>query len=780
MAPKNIIQLMFEFGKLHRRMQLFFCSTTILIKICVYKGKRNILHNKKNKCMKILYAIPLMLITSVLLAFQSTPTQYKTPSYRDSLKSEQIKNLPTRNINAVAAATVGTINGKIKDDRGEELIGVSIRIHKNGVSTISDIEGNYSLRLEEGTHKIEYTYTGFASQIITVTLKKGETKKVDVILKSGVVTNEVVVTGYSSTRNLGSRAKKSRASKSESIVRKPTSSSVVTTPSAPTEVEITREVSFDSYSSTTSTIDYGSLDESLAYKDAKYISTKETHLKNSYFPAKSILLEGKMVSENLIPMAELNPLEIINIEKELKEKPKKKEQPKAGQLTAGENNDLTKWKEWKSELKKNDYIKAKKNWQFNLTNRYAVVVKNKNDQPIANAKVQLINAKKEILWIARTDNSGHAELWKNIFDENNTDEKLKIQVQYEGEKYFIKKPKPFKKTNRLTIDAVCNISNKVEIMFAVDATGSMGDEIRYLKTELQDVIQRVQSSDNELDVRLGAVFYRDEGDAYLTRETPLDSDIQQTVDFIKNQNARGGGDYPEAVDAALDVAINNQNWSEDAVARIVFLVLDAPPHMQDKNIQSLQNSIRLAAEKGIKIIPVTASGINRTTEYITKCMALATNGTYVFITDHSGIGSDHLEPSTSDFKVEFLNDLLVRLIGEFTDRKSCEEDDNQNRIADNDNQDPNSSTVIFKEDKTLLSKVKYFPNPATTNVTIQLQETISEIIIINSNGQIVKRLENVPAGDTNLDLYGLSEGFYLIRFKKDRSVASGKLIIIKP
>ena len=194
----------------------------------------------------------------------------------------------------------------------------------------------------------------------------------------------------------------------------------------------------------------------------------------------------------------------------------------------------------------------------------------------------------------------------------------------------------------------------------------------------------------------------------------------------------------------------------------------------------MQNSIRLAAEKGIKIIPVTASGINRTTEYITKCMALATNGTYVFITDHSGIGSDHLEPSTSDFKVEFLNDLLVRLIGEFTDRKSCEEDDNQNRIADNDNQDPNSSTVVFKEDKELLSKVKYFPNPATTNVTIQLQETISEIIIINSNGQIVKRLENVPAGDTNLDLYGLSEGFYLIRFKKDRSVASGKLIIIKP
>ena len=83
-------------------------------------------------------------------------------------------------------------------------------------------------------------------------------------------------------------------------------------------------------------------------------------------------------------------------------------------------------------------------------------------------------------------------------------------------------------------------------------------------------------------------------------------------------------------------------------------------------------------------------------------------------------------------------------------------------------------------DRTLLNKVRYFPNPATTQVTLQLQEKISVIEIISANGQVVRRFENLEEGTHPVDLYGLSEGFYWIRFMKDKSVASGKLIIIKP
>ena len=362
---------------------------------------------------------------------------------------------------------------------------------------------------------------------------------------------------------------------------------------------------------------------------------------------------------------------------------------------------------------------------------------------------------------------------------------MKIIAKYNGKKHIIRKANPFKKVNKIKIKTACNLSNRVDIMFAVDATGSMGDEINYLKSELQNVIERVQKSDDELDIRLGSVFYRDVRDAYLTQITPLDADISKTVNFIKKQSAGGGGDFPEAVDAALEETIQKQDWSKDAVARIVFLVLDAPPNMQQGNINSLQKSIRMAAEKGIKIIPVTASGINRSTEYLMKTMALATTGTYVFITDDSGIGHSHLKPKNKDYEVEKLNDLLVRLIGKYTDRTSCEEVEKENEepinevLFTNNNTFTNPNSIVIKEDKSILNKVKYFPNPATKCVTLQLQEAISEIMIIQSDGKVVRRFENVTAGEMRIDLSGFSEGFYLIRFRKENGVANGKLIVIK-
>jgi len=81
-------------------------------------------------------------------------------------------------------------------------------------------------------------------------------------------------------------------------------------------------------------------------------------------------------------------------------------------------------------------------------------------------------------------------------------------------------------------------------------------------------------------------------------------------------------------------------------------------------IETVQKAIENAATNGIKIIPITASGINKETEFLMRFSAIATNGTYVFITDHSGIGNDHLEPTVGDYEVEFLNNLMVRLINE--------------------------------------------------------------------------------------------------------------------
>ena len=126
-----------------------------------------------------------------------------------------------------------------------------------------------------------------------------------------------------------------------------------------------------------------------------------------------------------------------------------------------------------------------------------------------------------------------------------------------------------------------------------------------------------------------------------------------------------GGDFPEAVHSALDVAISQNSWNDTASSRILFLLLDAPPHYTQEVISNLELNLIKAAEKGIKIIPITASGIDKATEYLMRSFAILTNGTYVFITDDSGVGNDHLEPTIGEFEVEKLNDLMVRLVGEY-------------------------------------------------------------------------------------------------------------------
>ena len=96
-------------------------------------------------------------------------------------------------------------------------------------------------------------------------------------------------------------------------------------------------------------------------------------------------------------------------------------------------------------------------------------------------------------------------------------------------------------------------------------------------------------------------------------------------------------------------------------------MLDAPPHYEPEVIVKLHESILKAAEKGIKVIPVTASGINKETEFLMRFFSITTNGSYVFITDDSGVGDDHLEPTVGDYQVEFLNNLMVRLINKYAE-----------------------------------------------------------------------------------------------------------------
>ncbi|WP_026976842.1 vWA domain-containing protein [Flavobacterium tegetincola] len=339
-------------------------------------------------------------------------------------------------------------------------------------------------------------------------------------------------------------------------------------------------------------------------------------------------------------------------------------QLEAGQVTAGEWNDLENWPFWYSINKDSTFLGMAEYWGYHLDNRISINLQS-GSSILADVLVELVNGKDEVIWQSKTNNKGNAELWPFHMNGNqSTLNNLKIRV---GNQLFkdLKVAKNKEVNNLVLTNAVKhNTEKKIDIAFMFDATGSMGDEMDYLKVELTDVIAKVKTKNPTATINLGAVFYRDNGDDYVTRKSDFSTNIDQTVDFIKKQSADGGGDFPEAVDIALNESIKDLQWSSDATSRILFLVLDAPPHHEKDVITKIHNLIALASSKGIKIIPITASGIDKETEFLMRYMAIATNGTYVFITNDSGIGDDHLVASVGKYQVELLNSLMERLINE--------------------------------------------------------------------------------------------------------------------
>ena len=336
-----------------------------------------------------------------------------------------------------------------------------------------------------------------------------------------------------------------------------------------------------------------------------------------------------------------------------------------GLITAGEWNDLDTWDFWKTLNEKEEFSGKASYWDFYTSNRISVELRN-NDNPVIDADL-VLSKDGESVWEARTDNFGKAELWIRLFEEGSSPDMSAYDLTVNGITTNTSLNLYDQGVNVINVSAIGSRTNHIDLAFIVDATGSMGDELEFLKSDLNDVIQKVESNNTNLEISTGSVFYRDEGDDYVVRTSGFSSNLNNTVGFISIQRAEGGGDYPEAVHSGLDEAVNNLQWSEEAKARIAFLILDAPPHHTADVIANMQNSIKTAAAKGIKVIPVTASGIDKDTEFLMRFFSISTNGTYVFITDDSGIGGEHLEPSIGEFEVEFLNDLMVRLINKYTE-----------------------------------------------------------------------------------------------------------------
>jgi Mg-chelatase subunit ChlD len=178
------------------------------------------------------------------------------------------------------------------------------------------------------------------------------------------------------------------------------------------------------------------------------------------------------------------------------------------------------------------------------------------------------------------------------------------------------------------------IQSQIDVVFAVDTTGSMGGLIEGAKRTVWSIANHIRSTEANADLRIGLVAYRDIGDEYVTRPFSLTTDLDAVFVELSSYRAEGGGDMPENVDAALDVALHQMQW-RDGAKKLVFLVGDAPPASRG-DVPTFDVLAREAANRKITINTIRAGHDSETAIAFQKIASLA-GGEFSSIQQDGGV-----------------------------------------------------------------------------------------------------------------------------------------------
>lgn len=179
--------------------------------------------------------------------------------------------------------------------------------------------------------------------------------------------------------------------------------------------------------------------------------------------------------------------------------------------------------------------------------------------------------------------------------------------------------------------------SRMEVCFVIDTTGSMAGLIEGAKQKIWSIANEMVSAKPAPELRLGLVAYRDRGDEYVLKTFDLTNDIDAVYANLKGFAAAGGGDTPESVNEALNEAVTKMSWSSDrSVLKIIFLVGDAPPHMDYSDAPKYPDVCQTGIKKDLIINTVQCGSLAETTP-IWREIAKLSEGSFAAIAQEGGM-----------------------------------------------------------------------------------------------------------------------------------------------
>ncbi len=348
--------------------------------------------------------------------------------------------------------------------------------------------------------------------------------------------------------------------------------------------------------------------------------------------------------------------------------------PQAQPLRAGEVDDNAAW---------DDYLLYRRNYvggavhDRDVSERYIVAVKDGQGHPILGATVRIFldGQESQEIYSGRTAANGQILFHPLTLDlPIDQADRFQVEVAKDGQqaqftlaRFEAQTGAGFTERWNVTLEPQAQFNTlNLDVLFLIDATGSMADEIGKIQSTIFDVAARIDALPGRPDVRYGMVTYRDRGDSFVSNTYEFTPDVGEFHRHLSTVYADGGGDYPESLNEGLYHALHSVEWRSGDTVQMIFLVADAPPHLDYAQDYDYADEMVVAARRGIKIFPIASSGLDDQGEYNFRQLAQYTQGRFIFLTyegpTNGGAPGEITTHHVEDYSVDNLDNLLVKLV----------------------------------------------------------------------------------------------------------------------